>query len=156
MPGKILVVDDEPGFVELLTELLTTSGYSVTSAGNGRQAIACVNNDLPDLMILDIKMPTMDGYEVCRLLRDDKRFMKIPVIMLTAMDELEDIKKGMSLGAVSYISKPFERNMLLAMIQGLVGPGEASSGESPEAKEESKSKEDKMSRKSKKSRKDAS
>lgn len=123
MAKKILVVDDEPGFVELLAGILAAKGYSVSSASDGRQAITWVNQDMPDLIILDIKMPHMSGYDVCRILRDNKRFRDIPVIMLTAMAELDNVKTGMSLGAVSYISKPFEQNTLLAMIQGLIGPG---------------------------------
>ena len=123
MAKKILVVDDEPGFVELVAGILTDKGYAVSTAFDGRQAITRVNQDIPDLIILDIKMPQMSGYDVCRILRDNRRFKDIPIIMLSAMSELENVKTGMSLGAVSYISKPFEQNTLLAMIQGLIGPG---------------------------------
>ena len=124
MAKKILVIDDEPGFLELLTGILTDKGYAVSSAADGRQAITRVNQDIPDLMILDIKMPHMSGYDVCRILRGIERFKDIPIIMLTALTELDNVKTGMSLGAVSYISKPFAQNTLLTMIHGLIGPGE--------------------------------
>jgi DNA-binding response OmpR family regulator len=123
MAKKILVVDDEPGFLELLTGILTDRGYAVSGAADGRQAITKVNQDIPDLIILDIKMPHMSGYDVCRILRDIGRYKDIPIIMLTAMTELDNVKTGMSLGAVSYISKPFEQNTLLAIINGIIGPG---------------------------------
>lgn len=122
MGKKILVVDDEPGYVDLLRDMLVSKGYVVPTAYDGREAIAKVESEKPDLIILDIKMPKISGYEVCRLLRDDKRFKDIPVIMLTALRELEDVKTGMSLGAVSFVSKPFEQHTLLAMIHGLIGP----------------------------------
>jgi len=134
MAKKILVVDDEPGFVELLTGILAAKGYAVSSASDGRQAITMVNKDMPGLIILDIKMPHMSGYDVCRILRDNRSFKDIPIIMLTAMAELDNVKTGMSLGAVSYISKPFEQNTLLAMIHGLIGPGgEGTPGEAEDA-----------------------
>lgn len=133
MAKKILVVDDEPGFVELVTGILAARGYAVSSAADGRQAITMVNKDIPDLIILDIKMPHMSGYDVCRILRDNKRFKDIPIIMLTALAELDNVKTGMALGAVSYISKPFEQNTLLTLIHGLIGPG--SPAAEPEAKD---------------------
>jgi DNA-binding response OmpR family regulator len=123
MAKKILVVDDEPGFVELLTGILAAKGYAVSGAYSGRQAITRVNQEMPDLIILDIKMPHMSGYDVCQILRAKERFNDIPIIMLTALVELDNVKTGMSLGAVSYISKPFEQNTLLTMIHGLIGPG---------------------------------
>ncbi len=122
MAKKILVVDDAPGFVELLTDVLKAKEYDVVSASDGREAVNKAGKEIPDLIILDIKMPKMSGYEVCKILRDDTRYKDIPIIMLTALSDLEDVKTGMSLGAVSYISKPFEQNTLLTMIHGLIGP----------------------------------
>lgn len=122
MAKKVMVVDDEPGFVELLTDILKAKEYDVISASDGREAVKRIGKEMPDLVILDVKMPKMNGYEVCKILRDDKLYGDIPIIMLTALNDLEEIKTGMSLGAVSYISKPFEQNTLLTMIHGLIGP----------------------------------
>lgn len=120
MPGKILVVDDEPHIVKLLESRLTAEGYEVIVASDGKQALDKVRLEHPHLIILDIMLPGMDGYEVCRLIRAEKLYAEIPIIMLTARRETLDIAKGMQLGAVSYIQKPFKSEVLLGIIKGLV------------------------------------
>jgi len=120
MKKKILVVDDEKDYVELIKNILTAHGYEVNIAYNGEEAMDAVNKEKPDLIILDIKMPKMNGYQVCELLGKDLRYRDIPFLMLTACGDAEEIKAGMKLGAVSYLVKPFKQTILLGLVQGLV------------------------------------
>jgi len=117
---KILVVDDEPNIVELLQSRLEKNGYSVIGAYDGQAALDRTYQEKPDLIILDIMLPKIDGYHVCQTLRSDKKFKAIPIIMLTARTLAQDIKMGMDLGAVSYVQKPFNPDVLLGIIQGLL------------------------------------
>lgn len=120
MAKKILVVDDERDYVGLLTEILTAHGYEVRGAYNGRQAIDMVNDYFPDLIILDIKMPELNGLEAAKFFSSDERYRDIPFLMLTASDDFDDIKMGMSLGAVSHLVKPFKQEVMLALVDGLL------------------------------------
>ena len=126
MKRKILVVDDEHEYVALLSDILTTHGYGVISAYDGQQALEIISKDKPDLIILDVKMPNMNGWEVGKIINSDTRYSHIPFLMLTACGEFDDIKKGMELGAVSYISKPFKRDTLLALVEGLISKATSS------------------------------
>ena len=108
---KILIVDDVPTNITVLTEILM-SDYKMLCATNGKDALKLAASSLPDLILLDIMMPDMDGYEVCRQLKSDDRTQNIPVIFLTAKKEEEDEVKGLELGAVDYISKPFSSVIL--------------------------------------------
>lgn len=108
---KILIVDDVPTNITVLTEILM-SDYKMVCATNGRDALKLVASSAPDIILLDIMMPDMDGYEVCRQLKSDSRTKKIPVIFLTAKKEEADEVKGLGLGAVDYISKPFSSVIL--------------------------------------------
>ena len=103
----VLVVDDTEASVDILVEALGEC-YDVSVAMGGREAIESVEEETPDLILLDIMMPDMDGYEVCRRLKGDKRYAKIPIIFLTGLTEIENKTKGFQLGAVDYITKPFE------------------------------------------------
>ncbi len=113
---KILVVDDEPLNINILVELLK-SDYKMMAAKNGQQALkAAASANKPDLILLDIMMPDMDGYEVCRLLKADEQTRDIPVIFISAMNETLDETKGFDVGAIDYISKPISPKILEARV----------------------------------------
>ncbi len=117
MPGaKILVVDDEAYIVELVKFNLEKEGYEVIVAHDGLKALDMVKEDLPDLIILDIMIPRLDGLEVCRLLKQDQAYKTIPIIMLTAKGEELDTILGLEMGADDYIKKPFSPREMLARV----------------------------------------
>lgn len=115
-PADILVVDDVSENIKLLRVLLTRAGYKVRPASNGSQALAAVNGKKPDLILLDIKMPGMDGFEVCQNLQNDDRTKDIPIIFVTASTDIKGLIKGFHLGAVDYINKPFHEEEVLARV----------------------------------------
>ncbi|NLF51089.1 MAG: response regulator transcription factor [Leptolinea sp.] len=126
MQELILVVDDEPKIVKLTRDYLEKDGFRVISAGDGVDALAKARREKPDLVVLDLMMPAMDGWEVCRTLR---RESGIPIIMLTARSEESDQVVGLELGADDYITKPFSPRTLVARVRavlrrarGLVAP----------------------------------
>jgi signal transduction histidine kinase len=114
---NILVVDDTPANLRLLTELLIQNGYEVRPAPNGRLALKTVESKLPDLILLDIMMPDLDGYEVCRQLKASERSRDIPVIFISAINETMDKVKAFSIGGVDYITKPFQPEEVLARLK---------------------------------------
>lgn len=113
----ILIADDRPDFVQLLRDLLTVEGYQVVTAENGREALEKTYQCAPDLVLLDLNMPLMDGYEVCHQIKTDPATADIPVLMLTAWADPEYRVKGLELGAEDYLAKPFEHRELLVRIQ---------------------------------------
>ncbi|HKR00166.1 MAG TPA: diguanylate cyclase [Pyrinomonadaceae bacterium] len=113
---KILVADDEPVNRTLIQRLLEREGYNVLTAKDGSDAVEQAQQTLPDLVILDVMMPEMDGMDACRLIKEDGRTRDIPVIFLSARDETEMKVNGLSLGADDYISKPFEADELIARV----------------------------------------
>jgi PAS domain S-box-containing protein len=115
--NSILVVDDTPESLQVLTETLRSEGYTVRPANSGELALASIAAQPPDLILLDIRMPGMDGFELCRRLKADEATRKIPVIFQTAATDLSDRLEGLRLGAVDYISKPFQREELLARVK---------------------------------------
>ncbi len=115
--SKILVVDDEPLIVEMVEESLSEEGYTIVKAYSGEQALEKLEHELPDLVILDLMLPGMDGYEVCRQMQRDARFNHIPVIMLTAKTGVGDRVAGYDQGADDYITKPFETDELLRRVR---------------------------------------
>lgn len=117
MSENILVVDDTPDNLRLLTKLLTERGYKVRLAPSGAHALLSVQKNLPDLILLDIMMPEMGGYEVCQQLKADVRFRNIPVIFISALDEVIDKMTAYSVGGVDYITKPFDEAEVLARIK---------------------------------------
>ena len=120
-PAKtILVVDDDPHIRELLQSRLKKNGYNVIIANDGQEALDKTYQEHPNLIILDIMLPKVDGYSVCKVLRSDEEYRDIPIIMLTGRTLAQDIKMGMELGAVSYVQKPFKPDVLLGLIQGLI------------------------------------
>ena len=112
----ILAVDDKPRNLQFLGKLLTENGYDIGVAQDGYQALKFVRKNAPDLILLDIMMPGMDGYAVCRHLKDNLSTRHIPIIFVTAKDDSEDIVKGLKAGGVDYITKPFNSAELLARI----------------------------------------
>ncbi|HOD39033.1 MAG TPA: response regulator [Candidatus Wallbacteria bacterium] len=113
----ILAVDDTLAALKLLTDILTQEGYAVRPASSGEQALASVFTELPELILLDVKMPGMDGFEVCRRLKADPAAREIPVLFLSASTDLEERVKGFELGATDFIAKPFQRDELLARVR---------------------------------------
>jgi len=117
--GNIMIVDDHPANLKLLDDMLRQHGYEVRSFPRGRLALAAADQEPPDLILLDINMPEMNGYEVCELLKASARLADIPVIFLSALNAVEDKVKGFRSGGVDYISKPFDTRELLLRIQAL-------------------------------------
>lgn len=113
----ILIVDDVIENLKLLLNICQMEGYRVAVASNGKQAIETAIGKHPDLILLDIQMPEMDGFEVCEILKGTKSTKSIPVLFLTAKNETEDIVKGLDLGAVDFITKPFYKRELMARIK---------------------------------------
>lgn len=113
----ILIVDDTPQNIQVIGNILSEEGYDTGVAMNGKEALNFVLKQLPDLILLDIKMPEMDGYEVCQILKKEKKTEDIPIIFLTAKTETEDIVKGFDVGGVDYVTKPFNTRELLARIK---------------------------------------
>jgi len=117
---KILIVDDERDFVEMLKVRLESSGYEVDVAYDGQEGLDKARHDKPDLVVLDVMMPLLDGYHVCRLLKFDEQFNQIPVIILTARGRPEDRETGEDVGGDAYMVKPFDSKELLSKIQELL------------------------------------
>jgi len=119
-PAKVLVVDDTPKNVKLLADLLTVKGYSVITAGSGREALARLDAERPDLVLLDVVMPEMSGYEVCRKIRENAATRILPVVMVTALDPAEERIKGIEAGADDFLAKPINQAELLARVRSLL------------------------------------
>jgi DNA-binding response OmpR family regulator len=117
--GRILVVDDVPRNVRLLAAVLTGAGYEVVSAGSGSEALAAVAKDAPDLVLLDIRMPDIDGYEVCRRLRADPAAAFLPIVMVTSAEGEERVA-ALEAGADDFVAKPFNNDELLARVRSLI------------------------------------
>jgi adenylate cyclase len=118
--ARLLVVDDTPHNVKLLADLLTAKGYVVATASSGRQALACVEAERPDLILLDVVMPEMSGYEVCRTLRANPVTANLPVVLVTALDPGEERVKGLEAGADDFLTKPIHQAELLARVRSLL------------------------------------
>jgi diguanylate cyclase (GGDEF)-like protein len=114
---EILIVDDNPQNLKVLGAVLMEAGYAIHIAQSGEQALKSLETLKPDLILLDIMMPGMDGYEVCRAIKSDPLTERIPVIFLTAKIEEEDVVKGFETGAVDYVTKPFSSAILLARVR---------------------------------------
>ena len=117
MEAEILVVDDIPANLKLLTNILTARGYRVRPAASGRLALRSAALKPPDLVLLDVRMPDMDGYEVCRALKSDHKNADVPVIFISALDETRDKVRGFEAGAVDFITKPFQAEEVLARVE---------------------------------------
>jgi DNA-binding response OmpR family regulator len=129
--AKILVVDDEPDAVELVAFNLRQAGHSVTTAADGSEALQKARTQLPDLVVLDVMLPEMDGFEICKLLRHDPATARMPIIMLTAKAAEVDRVLGLELGADDYLTKPFSPRELMLRVKKVLGR----SNPTPEARE---------------------
>ena len=114
---KILIVEDEESLLKLESILLTSKGYEVRGVANGKAALEAVAEEAPDLILLDIMLPEIDGFEVCRRIKENPATSSIPIIMLTAKKSREDMARGESVGADWYITKPFKSAMVIETIQ---------------------------------------
>src|SRR5271166_1914399 len=117
---RILVVDDEEDLLELVNYNLSKEGFRVRPVTSGEEALAEARKTLPDLIVLDLLLPAVDGLEVCRRLKSDPRTRHIPVIMLTAKSEESDMVAGLELGADDYVTKPFSPRVLLARVKAIL------------------------------------
>ncbi|HEY7745180.1 MAG TPA: response regulator [Desulfuromonadales bacterium] len=114
---KILVVEDEESLLKLESILLTSKGYEVRGVPNGQAALDAIAEERPDLVLLDIMLPEIDGFEVCRRIKSDTATRDIPVVMLTAKKTRDDMARGEKVGADWYITKPFKSAMVIETIQ---------------------------------------
>jgi len=114
---KILIIDDTEFMTKLISDILTAADYDVVTASNGMDGIQKVREEKPDLVILDVVMPGMDGFEVCKILRDDESNNLMPIIMLTAQDNEDDKLTGLEIGADDYIIKPFNERELISRVR---------------------------------------
>jgi class 3 adenylate cyclase len=114
--GRILVVDDTSENIQALAAILKQKGYQISVATNGRQALEVLTRIQPDLILLDVMMPEMDGFETCERIKASSEWHNIPIIFLTSKTETEDIVRGFELGAVDYVAKPFHAHELLARV----------------------------------------
>jgi CheY-like chemotaxis protein/two-component sensor histidine kinase len=115
-PHQILIVDDMPKNVQVLGQILAEQGFNIFIATSGFQALKAVEKKMPDLILLDISMPEMDGFEICKQIKEQDKYSEIPIIFLTARTETEDILKAFAVGGVDYITKPFNIPELLARV----------------------------------------
>ena len=120
MPKEILIVDDEPSIVVPIQFLMEQQGYNVLVAENGEDALDIIYKYKPDLILLDIMLPRIDGYEVCEIVRLDPRYRDIKVIFITAKGREVEIAKGLALGADAYITKPFSNTELVSKVKELL------------------------------------
>jgi DNA-binding NarL/FixJ family response regulator len=120
MAKRLLVVDDDPGLLLAVSETLRAEGYDVATARRGADALVHIAQTLPDLIISDIRMPGMDGYQLVRNLRSNARTRLVPIVFLTAKDETTDRIQGFRTGVDAYITKPFEPDELAAIVAGIL------------------------------------
>lgn len=117
---KILVVEDEPDIAEGIEARLELAGYAVVRAGNGQEGVELARAKKPDLVILDLMIPRLDGFEVCHILKTEEKTKKIPILVLTALQMVSDVEKAFSQGADQYLTKPFSNDRLLEKVQLLL------------------------------------
>ena len=119
--SRILAVDDEPQILKLVMLSLKAGGFAVIEASDGISAIEIAEAEQPDLILMDVMMPVLDGFEACRRLKDNPATKDIPVVMLTAKTQLAEQKEGLDCGAMDYICKPFAPKDLVARVKELLG-----------------------------------
>jgi two-component system alkaline phosphatase synthesis response regulator PhoP len=117
---KILIAEDERDIRDLITFTLGFAGYEVVAAANGEEAVNLARQEVPDLVLMDVRMPRMTGYEACALMKQDPKLKDIPVIFLSAKGQDAEIQTGLEAGAVEYLLKPFAPDQLTARIQAVL------------------------------------
>jgi DNA-binding response OmpR family regulator len=120
MPKKVLIVDDEPSIIVPLQFLMEQNGYETSVAFSGEEAMETVAASHPNLVLLDIMLPIIDGFEVCQRVRENPEWNDIRIILLTAMGSEANIAKGLALGADAYITKPFSNSEVIAKVKELI------------------------------------
>jgi DNA-binding response OmpR family regulator len=120
MPKKVLIVDDEPSIIVPLQFLMEQNGYETSVAFSGEEAMETVAASHPNLILLDIMLPIIDGFEVCQRVRENPEWNDIRIILLTAMGSEANIAKGLALGADAYITKPFSNSEIIAKVKELI------------------------------------
>jgi DNA-binding response OmpR family regulator len=121
MGKRILIADDEPNIVVSLEFLMKQRGYDVRVASTGEEALAAVGEFAPDLILLDVMMPRMSGYDLCQRVRENPAWQGVKIIMLSAKGRDIEVSKGMAVGADAYVTKPFSTKDLIAKVQELLG-----------------------------------
>ena len=117
---RILIVEDEESLLKLETILLTVKGYEVSGSSTGKDALDKLSGETFDLILLDIMLPDIDGYEICRRIKEHPRHAHVPVVMLTAKKSAEDQERGTTCGADAYLTKPFKSALIIDVIQKLL------------------------------------
>ncbi len=120
IPKKILIIEDDPSFSRAITHILEKESYDVISATNGMAGLRMAKSENPDLLILDVMLPGLDGFEICNRLRQDPLTEKLPIIMLSAKGQEIDKTTGLKVGASEYLTKPIDRTLLLEKINSLL------------------------------------
>jgi len=120
MLKRILITEDSPTILAIAKEALESAGYGVLCAVDGQEALDKARKECPDLIVLDLMLPKLDGYKICRMLKFDEKYKQIPIILLTARTQEADIQLGKEVGADAYLTKPFEPEILLAKIKELI------------------------------------
>ena len=122
---RVLLVDDDPVIVRLLEVNFRLGGFTVDGANRGEEALDKAHAIRPDAIVLDVMMPGLDGYEVCARLRDDPELESVPIVLLTARAQEDDVARGYALGVVEYVTKPFDPEALVASVRRALPRGEA-------------------------------
>jgi DNA-binding response OmpR family regulator len=133
MPKKVLVCDDEPYIVESVSYVVRKAGYQAVAAEDGEEALRLARTESPDLIFLDIMMPKLSGYDVCKALKDDPTTRDTYIVMLTARGQEEDERKALEMGADEFMTKPFSPRKMRAKLVELLGEGEVSKEAPPRA-----------------------
>ena len=117
---KILVVDDEPNILKLISFILKNNGYEVMEAASGPECLKKAKKETPDMIVLDVMMPKMDGFEVAKKIKSNATTRNVPILMLSSKAQFEDKMKGIDSGATDYITKPFDKQELIEKVQELL------------------------------------
>lgn len=120
MGKRICIAEDSKSQAKVLYEILTGKGYAVVIAENGLEGLYKVNEDMPDLIISDVEMPQMDGYEFCRTVKSDRNFSQIPFVILTLLSDVKDVVKGLEAGADYFITKPYDNDVLISTVESIL------------------------------------